>query len=258
MLELFLQRILGWVKENTVLCFRFVLFITFIGHGLVSLGFSNGYELHYRIFESVNVLHWDVETFLKIQGIMDLILATSILFRIFPKYILPYSGIYLITVACCGWAYFVHKTGSLFGIAESFRRFPWIFYCIFLILYHYRNIQYYKLLRGGIAFAFLAHGLASLALFGLKGAHIELASQIFSEETANKIVFYSGFTDTFLGLWLLTGKFSRPAAMIGSIWLVVVVYLSLLFGFPEFLFRSGFLLSCVYVAIDKRCHSKSF
>lgn len=255
MLKQFLQRILGWVIENTVLYFRFVLFITFTGHGLVSLGFSNGYELHYRIFESVNVFNWNIEAFLKIQGYVDLALAVCILFGIFPKYILPYASIYLFTVACCGWIYFVHKTGSLFGIAESFRRFPWIFYCVFLILYHYRNVQHYKLLRVGIAFAFLAHGLASLGLFGLKGAHIELASQIFSEDIANKIVFYSGFSDTFLGLWMLTGILSRPAAIIGSVWLLVVVYLSLLFGFPEFLFRSGFFLSCVYVAIDKRCHS---
>ncbi len=255
MLQSFLHTIYNWLKENTVLYFRFVLFITFTGHGLVSLGFSQGYELHYRIFEAVNVFDLDVASFLRIQGSWDLVLAICILLGIFPKYILPAAAVYLVTVACCGWAYFVHKTGSLFGIAESFRRFPWIFYCVFLIIYYYRQVQNYKLLRIGIAFAFLAHGLASLGLFGLKGAHIELASQIFSEEVARNIVLYSGFSDTFLGLWLLTGFYSRPAAIVGSVWLVVVVYLSLLLGFPEFLFRSGFLLSCIYVALDKRCHA---
>ncbi|HLP20268.1 MAG TPA: DoxX-like family protein [Chitinophagales bacterium] len=249
-----LTRFLQWLQQNTVLYFRFVLFITFTGHGLVSLGFSEGYELHYRIFEAVNIFGIEPAFFLRVQGIWDLVLAALILFAFFPKVVLPVAGIYLLTVAGCGWAYFVHKTGSLFGIAESFRRFPWIFYCLFLSLYYYRHTEYYKLLRIGIAFAFLAHGLASLGLFGLKGAHIELASQIFSEQVANNIVFYSGFTDTFLGLWLLTGFYSRMPAIIGSVWLLVVVYLSLLFGVPEFLFRSGFLLSCIYVAIDKRCH----
>lgn len=251
-----LPKILDWLQQNTVLYFRLVLFITFTGHGLVSLGFSEGYELHHRIFESVNVFHIDPAAFLRVQGIWDLVLAGLILFAFFPKVVLPVAGAYLITVACCGWAYFVNKTGSLFGIAESFRRFPWIFYCLFLSLFYYKHTQHYKLLRIGIAFAFLAHGLASLGLFGLKGAHIELASQIFSEEVANNIVFYSGFTDTFLGLWLLTGFYSRIPAIVGSFWLVVVVYLSLLFGVPEFLFRSGFLLSCIYVALDKRCHIK--
>ena len=46
-----------------------------------------------------------------------------------------------------------------------------------------------------------------------------------------------------------------PAAIIGSIWLIVVVYLSLLLAFPDALFRTGFLLSAIYVGIDQRCHA---
>lgn len=249
-----LNKIKALFEDNTVLYFRIVLFFTFLGHGFVSLGYSPGYELHYRIFESVNIFHLDVENFLKVAGSIDVLLAALILSGVFPKYVLLYATVYISFVAAAGWAYFIHKTGNLFGIAETFRRFPWIFYLLFLLYHHFFRIKYYHLLRIGIAFAFLAHGLASLGFFGLKGAHIELASQVLSEDLANKVVFYSGFSDTFLGTLLLFGIFSRPAAAIGSVWLVVVVYLSMLLAFPDALFRTGFLLSAIYVAVDKRCH----
>lgn len=157
-------------------------------------------------------------------------------------------------VAGAGYLYYYHKTGSLFGIAESFRRFAWIFYAIFLWIYYNRHKSIYSLLRIGIGFAFLAHGLASMGFFGLRGGHIELARQVLSEETANKIVYYSGFSDTTMGILLVLGVLSRPAAIIGSFWLVFVVYLSALLAFPDAIFRTGFLLSCIYVALDKRCH----
>jgi uncharacterized membrane protein YphA (DoxX/SURF4 family) len=253
-----LLRIQSLVEQNAVIYFRGVLFLTFLGHGFVSLGFSPGYQLHYRIFESVNIFNLDIATALKVQGAMDIILAMTILAGVFPKYVLLYAICYVSAVAMCGWAYFTHKTGSLFGIAETFRRFPWLFYLIFLLYHYVFDIKYYRLLRVGIAFAFLAHGLASLGFFGLKGAHIELASQVLSEEVANKLVFYSGFTDTLIGVLLLTGILSRPAAIVGSLWLIVVVYLSMLLAFPDALFRTGFLLSAVYVAIDKRCHGLLF
>jgi hypothetical protein len=224
------------ITDNTVFFFRGVLCFTFTGHGLVSLGFSPGYELHYRIFEAVNFLHLQPELFLQVQGSVDLLFAVLIL-----------SGF-------AGWIFFMKKTGAMFGFAESFRRFAWIFYTVFLWLYYQTGKKYYPLLRYGIAFAFLAHGLASLGFFGLKGAHIELASQVLSEETANKMVFYSGYTDTAIGLLLITGIFSRPVIALGSLWLVVVVGLSFMVAYPDGIFRTGFLLSAVYVALDKRCH----
>ena len=49
----FLSTIHSKATENTTLYFRGILFLSFLGHGLVSLGYSPGYELHYRIFESV-------------------------------------------------------------------------------------------------------------------------------------------------------------------------------------------------------------
>ncbi len=245
------------ITDNTVLFFRVVLCFTFTGHGLVSLGFSEGYELHHRIFESVNYFHWNTERFLFWQGVWDLILAAGILVGLKPKVFLTSAIVYLSVVAVIGWLYFNSRTGNIFGFAESFRRFAWLFYAIFLWLFFTKQEQKFWLLRVGIGFAFLAHGLASLGFFGLKGAHIELASQVLSEEMANNIVFYSGYTDTFIGALLLSGIFSRWAAGIGALWLIVVVYLSFLFGLPEGIFRTGFLLSCIYVALDKRCHETS-
>jgi uncharacterized membrane protein YphA (DoxX/SURF4 family) len=242
------------IENNTILYFRAILFLTFFGHGLVSLGFSHGYELHYRIFQSVNIFHWNIETCLIVLGWWDIFLALGIISGIFPRFFLSLALTYLACVALAGYLYYHSKTGSLFGFAESFRRFAWIFYAIFLWLFYFFGIRKYSLLRIGIGFAFLAHGLASLGFFGLKGAHIELASQVLSEELANKMVYYSGYSDTLLGGLLISGFLSRPAAIIGTLWLVFVVYLSYLVGFPEAIFRSGFLFSCLYVALDKRCH----
>lgn len=242
------------ITDNTVFFFRGVLCFTFTGHGLVSLGFSPGYELHYRIFEAVNFLHLQPELFLQVQGSVDLLFAVLILSGFAGSYVLAVVFFYLVAVATAGWIFFMKKTGAMFGFAESFRRFAWIFYTVFLWLYYQTGKKYYPLLRYGIAFAFLAHGLASLGFFGLKGAHIELASQVLSEETANKMVFYSGYTDTAIGLLLITGIFSRPVIALGSLWLVVVVGLSFMVAYPDGIFRTGFLLSAVYVALDKRCH----
>jgi uncharacterized membrane protein YphA (DoxX/SURF4 family) len=252
------RRIQTLIEDNTVIYFRVVLFFTFLGHGFVSLGFSPGYELHYRIFESVNVLNLDIGKVLQVLGSIDIALAVLILAGILPRYVLLYAIVYIFSVAVCGWVYFAHKTGGLFGVAETFRRFPWLLYLVFLFYHHVFNIKYYHLLRIGIAFAFLAHGLASLGFFGLKGSHIELATQVLPEDLANKIVFYSGFSDTLLGLLMLIGFLSRPAAVIGSLWLIVVVYLSFLLAFPDALFRTGFFLAAVYVAVDKRCHGLLF
>jgi len=251
----FLRSIHSTLTSNVTLYFRGILFLTFLGHGLVSLGFSPGYELHYRIFESVNFFHLPPDTFLKFLGVWDILLAVGIASGLFPRVFLSAAIVYLCSVATAGFLYYHAKTGSIFGFAESFRRFAWIFYAIFLWIYFFFSEKRYSLLRVGIGFAFLAHGLASLGFFGLKGGHIELASQLFSEETANKIIYYSGFTDTTLGLMMLTGILSRPATILGSFWLIVVVYLSALLAFPDAIFRSGFLFSCVYVALDKKCHT---
>ena len=250
-----ISRAKSFITERTVLFFRGILFLVFVGHGFVSLGYSPGYELHYRIFESMNFLGFEAHTFLMYQGCFDIATGVLILSGFFSRYIISAAILYLSSVAVAGYLYYHHNTGSFFGIAESFRRFAWIFYAIFLWVYFNLGRKNFSLLRIGIGFAFLAHGLASIGFFGLKGGHIELAKQVLSEETANKIVYYSGFSDTTIGILLLSGVFSRPAAIIGSFWLVFVVYLSALLAFPDAIFRTGFLLSCIYVAIDERCHS---
>jgi len=250
-----LQSLQTFITERTVLIFRGILFLVFLGHGFVSLGFSPGYQLHFNIFNSVNIFNIDIPLFLKYQGSFDLIIAFLILIGFAPRYVLTVAITYLCSVAIAAYFFYHHKTGSYFGIAETFRRFAWIFYAIFLWICYNRRSKNYQLLRMGIGFAFLAHGLASIGFFGLKGAHIELASQVLPEEVANKVVYYSGFSDTIMGIMLVSGILSRPAAIVGSFWLVFVVYLSALLAFPDAIFRTGFLLSCVYVAIDSRCHN---
>src|SRR5688572_28470514 len=98
-----LQKIRLKIISNPILFFRGILFLTFIGHGFVSLGYSPGYTLHYRIFEAVNFFQWPVETFLKIQGSWDLILAIGIILGIFPRVFLSLAIVYLFTVAIAGF-----------------------------------------------------------------------------------------------------------------------------------------------------------
>lgn len=250
-----LRQLQQFILSNTIIFFRGMLFLVFVGHGFVSLGYSPGYELHYHIFDSINFGGIDTSTLLQFQGSFDIVLAFIILSGFSPRYVLSFTLVYLCLVAGAGYMYYHHKTGSYFGIAESFRRFSWIFYALFLWVYSIHNKKNFALLRIGIGFAFLAHGLASIGFFGLKGGHIELAKQVLSEDMANAVVYYSGFTDTIMGFMLVTGILSRPAAIVGSLWLCFVVYLSYLLAFPDAIFRSGFLLSCIYVALDKRCHT---
>ena len=108
-----------------------------------------------------------------------------------------------------------------------------------------------------MAFSFLAHGTASLGLLGINEGHIELATQIIPEENVRDFVFYSGISDTIIGLFIITGLFSLWATRIAILWLVFVVYLSFSHAFPDGIFRLGFLLAAFYIAIDVRCHSKN-
>ena len=244
-----------WIRENTILYFRGILFLTFFGHGLASLGFSHaGYELHHRIFESVNYFHWNAETFLVILGWWDLLLAIAVLSGLAPRVFLALSLGYLGMVAVVGFLYYYSRTGSFFGFGETLRRFAWIFYAVFLWIYYSKGVKWFTLLRMGISFGFLSHGFASLGFFGMRGGQIELAAQVFPEDTATMIVFFSGISDVIFGVMLFSGFHSRIAAMIGSAWLVIVVALSFMLGIPEGIFRSGFLFSCIYVAFDERCH----
>ena len=249
-----MKKITRIITGNEQLFIRVVLFAAFLGHGLVSLHASEGYELHYSIFSSVNIFHLDVDKTLMAAGICDIIIGIIFLLNTGLKYIAPAAILYLLGVGISGGIYFMDKTGDLFGIAELFRRVPWMFCAFFLWLIVFKEQKHHYLLRMGIAFAFFAHGLASLGFFGLRGGHVELASKVLTEESASKFVYYSGISDSILGLMLFSGLASRFAAVIGTLWLAFVVFLSAQVGIPEAIFRVGFFLMCLFVAIDMRCH----
>jgi hypothetical protein len=242
---------------NTALIFRIVLFFAFLGHGLISLNLAPSYVLHHNILGAINISPFSTNSLLAIFGVWDLLLALLVLFNIAPRFTYPAAITYLVLVGMAGWNFYLSRSGSWFGFAETARRLLWIFSALFLFYHYVKNKDHFTWLRMGISCAFLAHGFASMGFMGLNGGHIELASQVLSEELATKFVYYSGFSDTALGILLLTGIISRPVAIIGSFWIVFVVFISFLASIPEGIFRLGFLLSCIYVAMDTRCHKST-
>lgn len=252
-----MRKTVSLLKENTYLFFRIILFLAFIGHAFVNLGLSSGIELHIKIIKAIHFLdNFDPYSITKILAALDILFAFSVLIK--PnKVMLIISMIYLFLIGCAVWVLFFNKTNSPFGIAENMRRFPWIFFSLYLYYYLHEKMHKYYLLRIGISFAFLAHGTASLGLLGLNGGHVELAVQIIPLENVADFVFYSGIFDSICGLLLITGIGSRFASLIAIPWLILVVTLSFMIGIPEGVFRSGFLFSLIYVAIDERCHKKN-
>ncbi|MFY9309024.1 MAG: DoxX family membrane protein [Bacteroidia bacterium] len=248
------QKLHDIILDNNFVYARIIIFVCFFGHGLVSLNISPGYQLHYNIFSAANFFGLDAHFFLRLLATFDICMAFLFLFNVRLVYIIPVILSYLFLVGLAGGIFYMKKTGGFFGISEFFRRLPWLFTVLFVWFKLKKERDYFFLLRVGLAFAFIAHGLSSLEFLGLRGGHIELASQIMTSDSATKFVYYSGFSDTVIGLLLITGLFSRWAAAIGCLWLVFIVYLSFLTGLPEGIFRTGFLLICLYVAVDKRCH----
>lgn len=242
---------------NSAFIFRLVLFFAFVGHGCISLNLAPSYILHHNILAAINITPFSTNSLLTFFGCWDFLLALLVLFNIAPRFTYPAAITYLVLVGIAGWNFYLSRSGSWFGFAETARRLLWIFSGLFLFFHYVKNKDHYHWLRIGISFAFLAHGFASMGFMGLNGGHIELASKVLSEELATKFVYYSGFSDTALGLLLLAGIVSRPVAILGSFWLVFVVFISFLASVPEGIFRCGFLLACIYVAMDKRCHERT-
>src|ERR1043165_927720 len=89
----------NFITGHTIIFFRVILFLVFLGHGLVSLGYSPGYQLHYSIFESINFWGYDTATFLKYQGSFDIVLAVLILLGLGIRYVLTLALVYLVSVA---------------------------------------------------------------------------------------------------------------------------------------------------------------
>jgi hypothetical protein len=230
---------------------QFILSIAFLGHGLVSLGFSPSQALHLRLIDGVNFTGIDSMTILKIAGCFDLIMAFLVMV-FYKKWIYIIGIVYVMIVSVTAMRLYELNTGSFFGFAEFARRLAWMLLLLFLL----RNVMGtadFRLIRYSSAVAFLAHGSASLGFFGMRQAHIELASQVIPDSMVKNFIFCTGVSDTVIGLILLTGYKSQLVAGIGSAWILAVVVLSAMIAFPDGLFRFGFFLTCLYVSFDKRC-----
>ncbi len=226
---------------------RFCLFLAFLGHSLVSFKLSSSYALHFKLVESVNFTTLDSNTILSVHAFFDLLMALLVL--IFDnKKIIKLILIYFLIVCLVALVFYWKQTSHIFGIAECMRRFPWIFFGLFLI-----NNKY-TFIRIGVSFAFLSHGLSSLEILGMNQGHIEIANNFFSIKDAKEFVKLTGFSDLIIGLFLLQSFLTRYVIIIASLWLVLIVFVSFFVGFPDAIFRSGFLIATIYVLIDKRTH----
>ncbi len=252
-----MSNLIKYIKTNPVFIFRWVLFFAFLGHGLVSLGFSSSVKLHIALIHSVNFTPFSDISLLHFAGTFDVIVSFLILFNIGKEKTLYLAVIYLISVALTALVFYYTKTGKIFGFAEVMRRFPWIFYAFFLILYEKQGSYHFNLLRIGLAFAFLSHGLASLGIWGLNAGHIELANNILKSDDVKYFIIGSGIADTTIGIILLFKVKSLLVVRIAIFWIAFVVAISFMTGIPDGIFRMGFLLSALYVALNKNCHSKS-
>lgn len=240
------------ILENSSFYIRLVLFLTFLGHGFVSLGFSPSMTLHYNIIEVVNFTSIPTAFLLKIHGFFDIFLAFLILTNR-SKFLLYFALSYLIAVSISAMIFYWENTGSAFGVSEFFRRLPWIFLVLFLVTTTIKDPKYH-FIRIGLSFAFISHGLASLGFLGLNQGHIDLAMNIISPDQARTFITYTGITDTIIGLMLLQSIYSKHAAFIAMFWTAFIVYLSYLTAWPDGMFRTSFFLIALYVFVDKRTH----
>ena len=245
------------IAHNTNLIFRWILFLTFVGHGLVNLGLSPSVSLHMNLVSAVFPESVDAEKALYFFATIDFTLALLVLTKVLPKLVIRLAIAYVLSIAIAAWSFYYKIENSVFGIAEIMRRLPWVFFLLYLYFDRVHYVSRFRYLRIGLSFAFLAHGISSLGFLGITEGHIELASQIVPEAYVRDFVFYTGVSDTLLGLLILLGIFSRTASIIGIFWLIVVISLSFNFAIPDGIFRLGFLLSCIYVALDKRCHIRT-
>lgn len=241
------------ILESSSLYIRIILFLAFLGHGFVSLGYSSSVTLHYNMIDAINFTSIDTALIVKVQGFMDVIISFLILLNYKIKSLLYIVFTYLICISISSLLYYWNSTGSVFGIAELFRRLPWIFLVLFLFTSNSEQPRYHYI-RIGLSFAFLAHGLASLGFLGLNQGHIDLAMNIVSPEQARVFITYTGITDTLIGFMLLQSIYTKQVTVIAMFWITFIVYLSYLNAWPDAIFRTGFLLMVIYVYLDKRTH----
>ena len=144
---------------------RIVLFFAFFGHGLVSLGLSSSYTLHYNIIDAVNFSSIDTAKLLNIHAYLDIVIAFLLLFNFKMRQLSYFVLGYIFLIAISSLIFYWETTGSVFGISEFFRRLPWIFFLLFIISDCYNRPKYHYI-RIGLSFAFISHGLASLGFMG--------------------------------------------------------------------------------------------
>lgn len=243
-------------KNNTRIIVRSILALAFLGHGLVSLGLSPSYDLHFSLVESINFTNIPTHKLVEIQGWWDLLITFLLIINFKLRRIIYIILVYLLVVCISALSLYWDKTGSLFGIAECLRRMPWIFLCIYL-LSDLKGVKKYYLIRVSLSFAFLSHGMASLGFLGMNQGHIDLAMKILSDQDARLFIMYSGITDTVIGFMLLKGILTKYVAIIGMIWILFIVYLSFLTAIPDAIFRLGFLFISLYIIFDPRCYQKN-
>ena len=241
----------------SILILRLVLALSFLGHGLVSLALSPSVSLHQKFISLVNFTTISNDNLVLAHAVFDILVALLLTINIKLRQLVIAVISYLILVSLVAMAYYFNQTNSIFGFAELFRRLPWVFFAV-LILHLLKSKESYYLLRIGLSFAFIAHGLASLGFFGLSQGHIDLALNIIPQEKAASFVFYSGISDTIIGLLLFFGILTRYVSILSIIWIAFIVYLSYLTAFPDAIFRSALLLAAIYLLIEKRAHGFLF
>lgn len=238
---------------NSLGILRIILALSFFGHGLVSFGLSPSLALHQKFISLVNFTSISDQTLLLIHGVFDVVIALLLLFNVKLKQTAIVIISYLVMVSLVAMVFYFQQTNSIFGIAELFRRLPWIFFAVLILKLLQSKTDFY-LLRIGLSFAFIAHGLASLGFFGLSQGHIDLATNIIPSEDAATFVFYSGISDTIIGVLLFFGVLTRYVSVVSIIWIAFIVYLSYLTAFPDALFRSALLLAAIYLFLERRAH----
>ena len=68
-----MKRILTLIKNKTSLIIRLILSLGFLGHGLVSFGYSPSFNLHYNLINTINITDISTDSIIYIQAWFDII-----------------------------------------------------------------------------------------------------------------------------------------------------------------------------------------
>ena len=131
------------IQNRTPLFVRIILSLAFLGHGLVSLGLSPSYALHYNLVQSINFTNIPTHKIVEFQGWFDILISLLLIIKFKLKNVLHIILIYLSVVCISALILYWNTTGYVFGISECFRRLPWIFFSLYLLLdlKHYSTVD---------------------------------------------------------------------------------------------------------------------